>query len=243
MHTKPDFNPGAIVDSLAQLGMQIPEREDALSFVRHFGADVLQEYLPPFRHNGRFDGAKFADVAGLFAFDAELRMLVMGAAGLVEISLRAQMTARDVLPPAREDKKETTMGDLSWHYLKNLAPAERQKIADIYGMDEKILAQFFHHLTVVRNFCAHHRRLWNWRFHKYPFLPVKKPALRAFFNHNERGKLYNTLVILVHMTDAILPPFDLRRRLSGLLAGRGETTEAAMGFLHNWRALSFWRKG
>lgn len=241
MHTtNTEFNPGAIVDSLAQRGMLIPDRESAMCFVRHLGADVLAEYLPPFRHNGRFDGAAFADVADLFAFDADLRMLVMGAAGLVEISLRAQMSAHNALPPVRDDNKEATMGALSRHYRKTLAPAVRQKIANIYGMDEKILAHFLPHLTVVRNFCAHHRRLCNRRFNKYPLLPVKKPALRAFFNHNEPGKLYNTLVMLVYTTAIILPQFDLRRRLLVAIQGRGIDAETAMGFPPRWRALRFW---
>ena len=223
------------------MGMQIPGRESALNFVRYIGADVLREYLPPFQCHGRFDGAQFADVADLFAFDGDLRMLVMAAAGLVEISLRAQMAAHGVLPAAQADKKAATMGGLSWHYWENLTSALRQKIANIYGMDEKVLYRFLRHLTIVRNFCAHHRRLWNWRFHNYPLLPAKKPALRQFFNHNERGKLYNTLVILVYLTDAISSQFNLRRRLFVLLEGRGEAKETAMGFPSGWRTLEFWR--
>ena len=127
MHTQSDYsNPGGQVDDLIRMGMQIPGRESALNFVRYIGADVLREYLPPFQCHGRFDGAQFADVADLFAFDGDLRMLVMAAAGLVEISLRAQMAAHGVLPAAQADKKAATMGGLSWHYWENLTSALRR---------------------------------------------------------------------------------------------------------------------
>ena len=235
------------IDSLIRRGMKIPDRDGALEFALHTGADVLREYLPPFQKPGGeefFAGAQFDDVVNLFAFDGELRMLVMGAAERVEISVHAQMALRDVLPePQPEQKtKNITMGDLSRHY-RNLAVALRQDIANTYAMEETVFERFLHHLTIVRNFCAHHRRLWNWRFHVYLALPAKKPAaLAPFFNHSEQGKIYNTLVMLVYMTDIIPPRIDLRRRLSVLLEGRGEADEAAMGFPRGWRTMEFWRR-
>ena len=54
-----------------------------------------------------------------------------------------------------------TLGHLP-RWLKNLArPDDRQRIADHYGLDERVLLSFAHHLIVVRNHCAHHGRLWN----------------------------------------------------------------------------------
>ena len=235
------------IDSLIRRGMKIPDRESALEFALHTGADVLREYLPPFQKPGGeefFAGAQFDDVVNLFAFDGELRMLVMAAAGRVEMSAHAQMALRGALPePQAEHKaKNITMGDLSRHY-RNLSAAARQDIANVYAMEEKVFERYLHHLTIVRNFCAHHRRLWNWRFHVYLALPAKKPAMLApFFNRNERGKIYNTLVMLVYMTDIIPPRIDLRRRLSVLLEGRGEADEAAMGFPRGWRTMEFWRR-
>ena len=238
---------GGQVDSLIRLGMKIPDRESALKFVRHTGADVLREYLPPFQKRGGEEflaGAAFADVAGLFAFDCELRMLVMGAAERIEVSARAQMALHGALPAPQPEERavNATMGKLSRHYREIPAPALRQKIADAYGMDEIVLVQFLHHLTFVRNLCAHNARLWNRRPKIRLVLPVKKPALWRFFNHNEPGKIYNTLVLLVYMTDIIPPQLNWRARLSALLDGRGETTETAMGFPPGWRELEFWRR-
>ena len=235
------------IDSLIRRGMKIPDREGALEFVRHTGADVLREYLPPFCKRGGDEfvaGAAFDDVVKLFAFDRELRMFVMAAAERVEMSVYAQMDSRGVLPEPRPAKetKHITMGDLSRRYTKGLDASLRRDIANVYGTDERILERFLHHLTVVRNFCAHHRRLWD--YHPQPFLilPDRKPAgLSPFFNRAGRGKIYNTLVMLAYMSDVIPPRIDWRRRLSALLEGRGAADEAAMGFPGGWRMMEFWR--
>ena len=154
--------------------------------------------------------------------------------------IRAQMAAHGVLPAAQADKKAATMGGFRGITGKTSRPPCAKKSQTFTEWTKKFY-RFLRHLTIVRNFCAHHRRLWNWRFHNYPLLPAKKPALRQFFNHNERGKLYNTLVILVYLTDAISSQFNLRRRLFVLLEGRGEAKETAMGFPSGWRTLEFWR--
>ena len=244
--TEHEISPGGQIDSLIRLGMKIPDRESALKFVRHTGADVLREYLPPFQKRGGGEfvaGAQFADVAGLFAFDCELRMLVMGAAERIEVSVRAQMALRGALPAPQSEGRavNATMGKLSWHYRKVLASGARRDIANVYGTDERILARFLHHLTIVRNLCAHNARLWNRPANPSLVLPVKKPA-QLPFNHKEPDTIYNTLVLLVYMTDIVPPQLNWRARLSALLDGRGETTETAMGFPPGWRELEFWRR-
>ncbi len=225
------------INSLIRLGMCVPDRESARHFLRHIGAGVLREYWSSFqgRGGGRFcEGADFGRVVDLYVFDRKLRLLVMDAAGRVEISVRAQM-------PFRSEVK-TSMGKLSRRYSGIKSHSLRQQIANAYGTDEKILAPFLHHLTEVRNICAHHERLWNVRFDIEPVLPVKKPALKPFFNFAAQGKLYNTLVLLAHLTDIIPPGRDWARQLLGLLESRGEVCEAAMGFPGGWRAAEFWRR-
>lgn len=237
--------PDEQIDSLIRLGMNIPEREKARHFLRHIDAAAFQEYLPPFRDaaSGRFcSGADFDDVANLFLFDHRLRLTVMSAAGRVEISMRAQMSAHGVLPRMRPDKLSISLRDLSRRYQQIPDQTLRQKIANVYGMDEKILSPFLHHLTDVRNICAHHDRLWDARVPNWPVLPAKKPALKAFFNFNAPDKLYNTLVILAHLTDVMPASRDWARQLLRLTDGCGGDCEAAMGFPAGWRALEFWRR-
>jgi abortive infection bacteriophage resistance protein len=55
---------------------------------------------------------------------------------------------------------------------------DRQQIAEVYRIDEKVLSSFMHHLTHVRNLCAHHCRLWNRRLTFTMVLPKKSEPAR-----------------------------------------------------------------
>lgn len=52
----------------------------------------------------------------------------------------------------------------------------RRAIAAAYGVDEQVLASWLRHLSLVRNICAHHSRLWNRDFTITPTLPRNKPV-------------------------------------------------------------------
>lgn len=135
-----------------------------------------------------------------------------------------------------------TLGHLS-RWLKNLAhPADRQAIADNYRLDERVLVSFAHHLTVVRNHCAHHGRVWNRRIALRFTLPTKKPKeIASAFNPGEPQLLYNTLTMLVYLLDLLSPAHNWRKELHALLAVHPEIDPAAMGFPAHWREIALWK--
>lgn len=238
------------IDSLRQCGMHIPDREGALHFVRNIGIGLLHEYLPPFEDGKGFRaGVRFDEVMNLYDFDRKLRLLVMDAAGVVEVSVRAQMLFCGELNNWEDVRKQLTMGKLSRHY-RDSPRIMRRKIADYYEMNDVILASFLHHLTTVRNLCAHHRRLWNHYFDiaprlpRLPRFPMAKPQPQPFFHFNFDAprKIYNTLVILVYLTALISPSIGWRRRLRSLLAAHGDIRQSAMGFPPDWQQSPFWRE-
>lgn len=102
-------------------------------------------------------------------------------------------------PPIWVSAELMTLGHLS-RWLKNLKHAkDRQSIANPYGLDERVLVSFAHHLTVVRNHCAHHGRVWNRRFALRFTPPNKKPRpIVADFNPDATQLLYNTLTMLAY---------------------------------------------
>lgn len=246
----PPVSPENHIDSLHRRGMQIPDPEGALHFVRNIGTGLLGEYLPPLEDDGRFcAGASFDDITNLYHFDRKLRLLVMDGAGVVEVSVRARMFSCGALTNWEEARKQLTMGKLSRHY-RDTPRALRRQIANCYEMSDAVLASFLHHLTTVRNLCAHHRRLWNHHFDIWPRLPrpprfpAAKPKPQPFFHFNfdAREKLYNTLVILVYLTELISPSIGWRRRLRGLLTAHDEIRQNKMGFPPDWHSAPFWRE-
>jgi abortive infection bacteriophage resistance protein len=118
----------------------------------------------------------------------------------------------------------------------------RQAVADTYGMDERVLCAAMHHLNVVRNTAAHHGRLWNRRFNIELSLPRKKPAgLWVAFAHGEdRNKLYNTLVIILHMIRAIDPSSSLPRRIRQHMESLPVALRHHMGIPLGWEEQPMW---
>jgi abortive infection bacteriophage resistance protein len=64
------------------------------------------------------------------------------------------------LPPVWMAAEILSFGQLS-KWIENLrTSADRQALARSFGIDERLFCSFLRHLTVVRNICAHHGRLW-----------------------------------------------------------------------------------
>lgn len=136
-----------------------------------------------------------------------------------------------------------TLGHLS-RWLQNLRiPRDRQAIADAYGLDEKVLVSFAHHLTIVRNHCAHHGRVWNRKLSLKMQIPGKKPAgLSAQFNPAQDRRLYNTLTMLAYLMSVISPASSWRQKLKALIQATPQIGVADMGFPTGWEQLAIWQE-
>lgn len=146
------------------------------------------------------------------------------------------------LPPVWAACKIMTLGQLSLWYKIIKEPALRQRIANSYYLDEKILVSLFHHLTTVRNCCAHHSRLWNRRFTVIMKLPRKKPyELTLNLNYDSERYLYNTLVMLAYMMDIINPGHHWKERLGELFTRHPDVSKQAMGFPDDWQNRPIWK--
>lgn len=82
----------------------------------------------------------------------------------------------EALPPVWAVCEVMSLGLLS-RWFNNLKPMPtRRAIASVYGVDERVLESWLRHLSLVRNTCAHHSRLWNREFTITPLLPRNKPV-------------------------------------------------------------------
>lgn len=136
-----------------------------------------------------------------------------------------------------------TLGHLS-RWLQNLRlPRDRQAVADAYRLDEKVLVSFVHHLTIVRNHCAHHGRVWNRKHSLKMRIPGKKPAgLSEQFNTVQDRHLYNTLTMLAYLMGIISPRSTWRQRLTALIKGAPQIDVVDMGFPARWEQRAVWRE-
>lgn len=150
-------------------------------------------------------------------------------------------TYTEPLPPVWAVCEVMSLGLLSRWY-NNLKPMPaRRAIAAVYGVDERVLESWLRHLSLVRNTCAHHSRLWNREFTITPLLPRHKPAGLAAQCQAGSRKLYNSLVILLHCMDVIAPQHHWRARLKDLIA-RHAIPAAAMDFPAGWERMAIWQE-
>jgi abortive infection bacteriophage resistance protein len=132
-----------------------------------------------------------------------------------------------------------SLGLLSRWY-SNLRPMPtRSAIASVYGVDERVLQSWLHHLTIVRNVCAHHGRLWNREFTVAAKQPHRPPIIANAFRANARN-LYNSLLVLLFLMDIVSPGHHWRTRLRTLLDRQKRLDE--MGFPKDWQSQAIWKE-
>lgn len=151
-------------------------------------------------------------------------------------------------PPVWVAVEVASFGTISNLVSQLVSPHIRQTIANTYQLDEKTFCSLFHHLSVLRNTAAHHSRLWNRKFAVTFQLPRKKPAYLwdNFCNDPLHGvgrerKLYNSLVLLIHLMQVIEPATHWPQRLQRLMQTLDPALIKDMGVPHDWQARPIWQ--
>lgn len=146
-------------------------------------------------------------------------------------------------PPIWACVEVMSMGQLSSWYKNLKKRSDAKRISDDYQLDSKVLASFLHHLSILRNHCAHHARVWNKSFTFVMELPDENPKkLIGVFQRDglNKKKLYNTLVMMNWMLNIIQPDHDWTHRLLALLAEYPTIQTRNMGFPADWHSHPIW---
>lgn len=135
------------------------------------------------------------------------------------------------LPPIWMASEVMSFSLLS-NFLNNLKHrADQNAIARTYDLDGKFLASILHHMSHVRNICAHHGRLWN------RFLTVtmsqqnrSKKLNLVMSESTDKHRIYDTLVVLDYMLSIVAPEAKWRDRMFAHLQTCPLPTFEEMGF-------------
>jgi len=146
-------------------------------------------------------------------------------------------------PPIWAACEVMTLGQLS-KWIDNLRLRhDRQAVAAPYGLDEQVVCSFAHHLSYIRNLCAHHARLYNRAFTLTFKLPARPQRLAASMNTASPRKVHNTLAAMQYLLDIVSPGHSWTTRLVQLLDQHPSVGPAEMGFPRDWRDRPVWRSG
>jgi abortive infection bacteriophage resistance protein len=145
------------------------------------------------------------------------------------------------LPPIWVCVELMTLGQLSKWYSGLLKTSDRNAVAHEYDLDETNLTSFLHHLSTVRNICAHHSRLWNREFTFTFKLPKKRPTeLALSLNPSDERRVYNTLTVLAWLMDRTSREHHWKQRLINLIFHHSIKLNL-MGFPSDWHRLPLWK--
>jgi abortive infection bacteriophage resistance protein len=145
------------------------------------------------------------------------------------------------LPPVWMAAEVMSFGLLSKFYGNLRTRADRKAIADPFALDEAVVTSFAHHISTVRNICAHHGRLWNKRFTVTMTTPRFPAKLPVAMRDADPRYLHNTLVTLDYLLALIAPGNEWKQRLVALIDGCPLADPASMGFPTDWRVRSVWK--
>lgn len=148
-----------------------------------------------------------------------------------------QEYADPYLPPLWMAVELLTMGNLSKLYRGLGDTSIKREMALEWGVTAKVFASWLHAMAVLRNFCAHHSRLWNREMSIKPLIPQELEPLNP-----DVHRLQGQLVIMLKLLDQTSPGNHWRKRFADLLTDYGQIDPAAMGFPAGWESEVFWQQ-
>lgn len=132
------------------------------------------------------------------------------------------------------------------HFFSGMKISDRDKIAQKYGLPSgDVFESWLRNLNDVRNFCAHHSRLWNRNMSSVPTWPTNGvlPDL-DHVTEPVRSRLYASAVILRHLLKMINPSSKWADRLIahvGELPPNPRIPLESAGFFAGWENEAVWR--
>ena len=93
-------------------------------------------------------------------------------------------------------------------------------------------------MSVIRNICAHHSRLWN----KTLGVKFEIPRKIKSFNQIKNDKIFFALSVIEYILTSIgEDEIDFKLKIKQLFLKYPNIDKKAMGFIENWEDLEIWK--
>jgi abortive infection bacteriophage resistance protein len=147
-------------------------------------------------------------------------------------------------PPAWKTLEQTSFGTLSKLYrnLKNSIKS-KDRIAQEYGaVNHTYLPSWLQSIAQIRNYCAHHTRLWNRNLPSTVKLLAKPPLpwLEAAPKENEFQKIYVHLCLMKYLLNIVAPENQFTTCLQKLFNKYPNVDLSTLGIQKNWQDELLW---
>ena len=146
------------------------------------------------------------------------------------------------LPPVWKTMEVVSFGTLSKLFSNFSDTKAKKNVAQSFGLPQyPYLESWMKCAAVLRNYCAHHARLWNRRFPIMPHLPKRLPLQWVNAPLLRPMKLYAQLCCLAYLEQSIHPNSDFKEQVLALLRDKPQTLTKPMGIPPDWQEETLWR--
>ncbi len=152
-----------------------------------------------------------------------------------------KQTYSDAYPPAWILAEVLPFGVITNIYSNLKTARIKKSIARRFGLQMAPFESWLTIVTLTRNSCCHHARVWNKQNTIRPMIPnhmignwitLPTDALRIYFN----------LCIIKYFLNIISPSNDMKAKLDTLLVSYPDIDTAAMGFPRDWEREPLWQQ-
>lgn len=148
-------------------------------------------------------------------------------------------------PPSWKTLELTSFGNLSKLYgnLKHTVKSKDVIAAEFGAANHTYLPSWLQSIAQIRNYCAHHSRLWNKNLPGTPKLLSKPPYhwVNYEFKNHDNQKLYVHLCLMRYLLNIIAPENNFNNRLEHLLSRYPNVDLNALGIQPDWTEQPLWK--
>jgi abortive infection bacteriophage resistance protein len=146
-------------------------------------------------------------------------------------------------PPAWKTLELTSFGSLSKLYgnLKNTIKSKDTIAQELGAVNHTYLPSWLQSIAQIRNYCAHHSRLWNKNLPGAPKLLSKPPHRWVSDVPTDTSKLYVHLCIMRYLVNIIATENSFSTQLQELLIKYPTVDPNAIGIKPYWTNEPLWK--
>lgn len=143
-------------------------------------------------------------------------------------------------PPAWMLAEILPLGVLTKIYENIKSNQIRKMVAHEFSLNVPVFMSWMTIVTVARNNCCHHTRVWNRTFalRALTMRRMTRPWISSSVNQQ---KVYFSLCVIKYFLDIISPRNDMTAKLNALFFEYPSIDTVAMGFPSGWRQEPLWR--
>ena len=135
-----------------------------------------------------------------------------------------------------------SFGTLSKLYYNFSDKKLKKRVARQFNLPQhEVLESWMRSVTVLRNCCAHHSRLWNRYFSNAPQMKASLRGAWVNIEGVDANKVYAIFCCIAYWLDSMGYGLNFKNEHKSLLVSYPQVDPTAMGFPDNWITEPLWR--